>query len=49
MSMAFMVVVVAGKRVFWLLSGTGGAGVEQTTQKSQKQGWTQTAGVSGGT
>lgn len=38
-----MVVVVARKRVFQLLSGIRGAGVEQTAQKSEKQSWTQTA------
>lgn len=41
--MALMVVVVARKRVFWLHSGIGGAGVEQTAQKNEKQGWIQIA------
>ena len=38
--MTLTVVVVAKKRMFQLLSGVGGAGVEQTAQKSEKQGWT---------
>lgn len=32
-SVALMVVVVARKRMFWLLSGTRGAGVEHTTRR----------------
>lgn len=31
--------------MFWLLSGTRGAGVEHTTKESEEQGWTQTDGV----
>lgn len=44
-SVALMIVVVARKRIFWLLSDPRGAGVEHTTQESEKQGWTQTDGV----
>lgn len=44
-SVALMVVVVARKRMFWILSGTRGAGVEHTTKESEEQGWTQTDGV----
>lgn len=42
MSVALMVVVVAKRRVFQLLSGIGSAGVEQTAQKIEKHGWMQT-------
>lgn len=38
-SVAWMEVVVARKKIFWLLSGTRGARVEQTAQESEKQGW----------
>lgn len=37
-SVALMVVVVARKRIFWLVSGTRGSGVEHTTQESEKEG-----------
>lgn len=43
-SVALVVVVVARKRIFWLLRGTRGAGVEHTTREREKQGWTQTGG-----
>lgn len=42
MSVALMVDEVARKRVLQHLSGIGGAGVEQTAQKTKKQGWTKT-------
>lgn len=44
-SVVWMEVVVARKKIFWLLSVPRGAGVEHTTRESEKQGWTQTDGV----